>query len=164
MFLGKIDEAKTILSDLLRRTPDHQRNHLSYARLEKATDRTHIEQMQEVLRRTNLPPDRNVFMYYAIGKELEDLEDWEEAFKYFKMAGDAVASVARYDINTDLNLIDKIIEVCDSDWLHNGAVEPATDTYPKQPIFIVGLPRTGTTLTDRIISSHSQVQRHRRAP
>ena len=55
--------------------------------------------MREVLRSTNLPPDKNVFIYYAIGKEFEDLEEWEEAFRYFKMGGDAVASVANYDVN-----------------------------------------------------------------
>jgi len=158
VFLGKIDEAKEIFTGLIDRNPEHQRNHLSLARLEKATDRKHIEQMKEVLSSTNLSPDRNVFMYYAIGKELEDLEEWDEAFEYFKKAGDAVTSVADYDINVDLQLIDKIIEVCNADWLQEGKEDAAADTYPKQPVFIVGLPRTGTTLTDRIIASHSKAQ------
>lgn len=158
VFLGKIDEAKEIYQRLLSRVPNHQRNHLTYARLEKATDRKHIEQMQAVLQSTNMPPENNIFMYYAIGKELEDLEEWEEAFRYFKMAGDAVSSVAQYDINVDLQLIDKTIEVCNADWLSKGATSVATSSAAKTPIFIVGLPRTGTTLTDRIIASHSQVQ------
>ena len=158
VFLGKIDEAKQLFAGLLSRNPTHQRNHLTFARLEKAVDRTHIEQMQKVLRTTNLSPDMNIFMYYAIGKELEDLEDWQEAFKYFKKAGDAVASVADYDINMDLQLINKIIEVCNSDWLSDGGVNDVTGSESAQPIFIVGLPRTGTTLTDRIVASHSKVQ------
>ncbi len=158
VFLGKIDEAKEIFTGLLDRNPEHQRNHLSLARLEKATDRKHIEQMKEVISSTNLSPDRNVFMYYAIGKELEDLEEWDEAFRYFKKAGDAVTSVADYDINIDLQLIDKIIEVFNTEWLREGAIGDEADTSPKEPIFIVGLPRTGTTLTDRIIASHSKVQ------
>lgn len=158
MFLGKVDDAKALFEGLLRRFPNHQRNHLTYARLEKATDTSHIEQMKEVLRKSKLSPDRNIFLYYALGKELEDLEQWEEAFRYFKMAGDAVTSVAKYDINTDLRLIDKIIEVCDEEWLQDKNVSAAKDPNEKVPIFIVGLPRTGTTLTDRIIGSHSQVQ------
>jgi len=158
MSLGKIQEAKKIFENLLDRSPNHQRNHLTYARLEKAIDRKHIEKMKAILSSTNLSADNNIFMYYAIGKELEDLEEWEEAFQYFKMAGDAVASVADYDVNTDLVLIDKIIDVCNSDWLADGAVDAAVTPRSKDPIFIVGLPRTGTTLTDRIISSHSEVQ------
>jgi len=155
VFLGEIDEAKAIFERLLKKRPEHQRNHLTYARLEKATNRDHIEQMKKALKSTALPADRNVFMYYAIGKECEDLEEWEEAFKYFKMAGDGIAGVADYDINTDIKLIDTIIDVCNADWLKDKAA-PA-NSYEKDPIFIVGLPRTGTTLTDRIISSHSKV-------
>jgi tetratricopeptide (TPR) repeat protein len=158
VFLGKIDEAKQIFKRLLDRFPTHQRNHLSLARLEKATDKSHIQQMKSVLRSTNLSPDKNVFLYYAIGKELEDLEEWEEAFEYFKMAGDAVTSVANYDIDFDLALIDKVIDICNADWLRDCALETPADPTTKTPIFVVGLPRTGTTLTDRIIASHSQVQ------
>jgi len=158
MFLGKIDEAREIYEQLLTRNPHHQRNHLTYAQLEKATDRNHIERMKEILRTTNNTPDKNIFIYYAIGKELEDLEEWDEAFEYFKKAGDAVASVARYDIDADLELIDKTIDVCTADWLQTGAVTPDASLTSRTPIFIVGLPRTGTTLTDRIIASHSQVQ------
>ena len=158
VFLGKIEEAKEILKRLLERFPAHQRYNYQLAGLEKATDRKHVEQMKKVLRSTNMPPDKNIFMYYAIGKELEDLEEWEEAFKYFKMAGDAVAKVADYDINTDLKLIDKFIGVCNAGWLQDGAIEIATDSSEKIPIFVVGLPRTGTTLTERIIASHSKVR------
>ncbi len=157
MFLGKIDEAKQTYKSLSERFPTHQRYHYQLARLEKATDSTHIEQMKEVIRTTNMPPDRNIFMYYAIGKELEDLEEWDEAFKYIKMAGDAVASVAKYDINTDLRLIDTIMEVCDADWLAERTAVAPTSASGKTPIFLVGLPRSGTTLTERIISSHSNV-------
>lgn len=158
VYLGKIEEAKEIYKRLLQRFPTHQRNHYYLARLEKARDTRHIEQMKEVLRSTSLPPPRNVFIYYAIGKEFEDLEDWDEAFRYFKMGGDAVADVASYDMSTDLQLIDRIIDVCSADWLATGADKSSSSGSHKTPIFIVGLPRTGTTLTERILSSHSQVE------
>lgn len=156
--LGKIEQAKRIYGGLLERNPRHQQYHYKLALLEKASDTTHIEQMKDVLEKTNLSPDENVFMYYGIGKELEDFEQWDEAFDYFKMAGDAVTSVANYDINSDLRIVDKVIDVCNADWLGNRPIEAGKDAYSKQPIFIVGLPRTGTTLTDRIVASHSQVQ------
>lgn len=157
MALGNIEEAKRIYEGLSERFPTHQRYHYQLARLETAVDSTHVERMKEVLRSTNITPDKNVFMYYAIGKELEDLEEWDEAFKYFKMAGDAVTSVAKYDINADLRLIDTIIEVCNADWLASGANDTLTQESGRTPIFLVGLPRSGTTLTERIISSHSKV-------
>ncbi len=158
VYLGKFEEAKAIYKSLLARFPAHQRNHYHLSRLERATDTKHIEQMKEILSSIHLPPEKNVFMYYAIGKELEDLEHWDEAFRYYRMAGDAVAQVARYDLGEDLTLIDKIIEVCHADWLHPESQTRPTEAAMKTPIFIVGLPRTGTTLTERILSSHSKVE------
>ena len=114
--------------------------------------------MQRVLSSTRLPPDKNIFLYYALGKELEDLEQWQEAFRYYKLAGDAVSSVARYDVAEDIALIDKVIEVCDAQWLARGPEAVPTDVAGKTPIFIVGLPRTGTTLTERILASHSRIE------
>lgn len=158
VYLGLIDEAREIYQRLLRRYPAHQRNHYHLSRLARATDTAHIEQMQAVLRQLNLPPDKNVFMYYAIGKELEDLERWDEAFAWYRRAGDAVCRVARYDLAEDLALIDRIVEVCDAEWL---AAEPRglpAEPGGHTPIFVIGLPRTGTTLTERILCSHSKVE------
>ncbi|MCH7820790.1 MAG: sulfotransferase [Proteobacteria bacterium] len=156
--VGKIDAAKEIYADLLKKHPDHQRNHYELSRLGRATDTAHVEQMKEVLQRKKLKPELNIFLYYAIGKELEDLEQWDEAFEYYKMAGDAARSVADYDVEADIRLIDKIIEVCNKSWLADGTVEGGADGVGKTPVFIVGLPRSGTTLTERILSSHSRVE------
>lgn len=158
VFVGEMDAAKAIYRRLLDRYPNHQRNHFALSRIRTATDSTHIEQMKEVLRTTNLPAGRNIFLYYAIGKELEDLEQWDEAFSYYEMAGHAAARVANYDVTPDLRLIDMVIEVCRADWLSSGPSPPSTDASTKTPIFIVGLPRTGTTLVERIVSCHSQVE------
>lgn len=158
VYLGKIVEAKAIYKSLLQRYPNHQRNHYQLSRLEKAVDSSHVEQMQEILNATKLPVENNIFMYYAIGKELEDLEQWQKAFHYYKLAGDAVANVANYDVGTDVDLIDKVIEVCNAEWLAAVMEKAQPDQLRRTPVFIVGLPRTGTTLTERIISSHSQVE------
>jgi len=158
VFLGKIDKARDIYQGLLKRFPHHQRNHYQLARLGKAKDDAHVQQMLSVLKETHLPPDRNIFLYYALGKELEDLERWDESFDFYKKGGDAVCSVARYNIQSDIKLIDTIIKTCSAEWLNDDAVNKTTHVSEKSPIFIVGLPRTGTTLTERIVSSHSQVE------
>lgn len=158
VYLGKIEEAKETYTHLLKKYPAHQRNHYYLARLEKARDATHVKQMIEILRSTNLRADQNVFLYYALGKELEDLEHWDDAFHHYKLGGDAVSSVADYDVNTDLQVIDKIIETCNKEWMAASTNTASTDRTEKTPIFIVGLPRTGTTLTERIVASHSKAR------
>ncbi|MDP7295823.1 MAG: sulfotransferase [Gammaproteobacteria bacterium] len=156
--LGRIEEAGAIYTNLLEKNPHHQKNHYELSRLAKAKDSQHVEQMQEILDTTRLPAQKNIFLYYALGKELEDLGQWRQAFHYYKLAGDAVTAVANYDVNTDLDLIDRIIKVCSADWLASGIDTGQSGEPQGTPIFIVGLPRTGTTLTERIVSSHSQVE------
>ena len=155
VYLGRIDTAKSIYRKLLKRNPLHRRNHYELAKLERAKNDRHVKQMLKVLRKTDDEPAKNIYLYYALGKELEDLERWREAFGYYKKAGDAVKTVSDHDVASDVAVIDKVIEVCSRDWL---VTDPATEKTSKTPIFVVGLPRTGTTLADRVISSHSQVE------
>ncbi len=161
VLLGKIQEARVIYVRLLEGYPKHQKNHFELSRLERAKDDTHVKQMKEVLNSTRLPAEKNIFLYYALGKELEDLGQWEEAFKFYKLGGDAAAAVSKtsgFDIGSQTGLIDRIIEVCNIDWLTTGIDKRKQPKLRKTPIFIVGLPRTGTTLTERIVASHSQVE------
>lgn len=157
VYVGKLEEARKTYRALLDQRPDHQRNHYYLSRLVRARDSAHVDEMKRVLAGNGLPPERNVFLYYALGKELEDLGEWDEAFRYYKLAGDAVTSVARYDVASDVALVDTIIEACSADWLADSPGRPAAETGDAVPVFVVGLPRTGTTLTERILASHSQV-------
>ena len=155
VYLGKIDDARSIYRKLLEKQPSHQRNHYELAQLSRAQDDRHVQQMLEVLRKADPDPRRNIFLYYALGKELEDLGRWVEAFEYYEKGGNAARSTMDYDVSSDVAVMDAIIDTCTSAWLED---EPVTTEPSKVPIFIVGLPRTGTTLTDRILSSHSQVE------
>jgi tetratricopeptide (TPR) repeat protein len=153
VFLGKRDVARTTYTRILKRNPKNQRIHYELAQLERAKNDRHVRQMLRAVRAGS--PADNIFLYYALGKEYEDLEQWENSFEYYKRAGDAVTSVSQYDVREDVAVIDSIIATCDKEWLQDGPSSTATE---QTPVFIVGLPRTGTTLTDRILSSHSQVQ------
>lgn len=155
VYVGEIDTARETYKKLLLQNPAHQRNHYQLARLERAQDTQHVEQMEAILDKTKLPPERNIFMHYALGKEYEDLQQWEKAFEHFEQAGDAAYGISNYRVADDIAIIDKVIDICDSSWLENDAGLAPED---KVPLFVVGLPRTGTTLTERIIASHSKVQ------
>ena len=77
----------------------------------------------------------------------------EESFEFCKRGADIRDSTFRYYVNVDVNTFDEIIETHSSDALR--ALQPGTND--PSPIFVMGLPRSGTTLADRIISSHSDV-------
>lgn len=155
VFIGKINTAKSTYRKILKRHPKHQKTHYDLAQLSRATNDRHIKQMLKILKKADDDPAKNVHLFYALGKENEDLGRWGEAFRYYERAGDAVKTVADYDVSDDVRLMDKIVETCTAEWLQDS---PSTTKTKQAPIFIVGLPRTGTTLTDRILSNHSQVQ------
>ncbi|WP_445360431.1 tetratricopeptide repeat-containing sulfotransferase family protein [Microbulbifer sp. EKSA005] len=155
--LGKIDTARKTYKELLNRNPDHQRNHYHLSRLEKATNSLHVDDMRASIKRTRLPPHRNIFINYAIGKELEDLERWREAFDYYKSAGDAAASISRYNVDTDIETIETVIATFNKNWMDSTPENIREPKNNKTPIFIVGLPRTGSTLVERILASHSKI-------
>lgn len=158
VYVGRIEDAREIYSDLLARHPNHQRNHYELSRLGTATDEIHVDAMRAVLGTSKLSPAQNIYLYYALGKELEDLGKWDEAFDYYRLAGDAARSVADYDVGRDIGLIDSVIGTCTAGWLNGDANPVAQKGESATPIFVVGLPRSGTTLTERILSCHPLIE------
>lgn len=154
VYLGKTEEARKLYWALLQRFPQHQRHHYQLSQVETAKDDEHVRAMLKVLKDTRLSAEKNIFLYFALGKELEDLKRWDEAFHWYEKANSAAAGVARYDVSEDLAQMQALAGHCDASWL---AQSPSSRTYEKRPIFIVGMPRTGTTLVERIIAAHSGV-------
>ncbi len=155
VYVGRIDAAAEIYRELLARNPGHQRNHYALSRLQRATDSTHLDAMRAILETNGQPDERNIYLLYAIGKECEDLGRWDEAFDSYSRAGAAAARVAGYDVDDDVRLVDAIIETCDADWLTAGIAEPGDS---RTPVFVTGLPRSGTTLVERVLGLHSGVE------
>lgn len=153
VYIGKTSIARSIYKGIVKRDRMNQRAHYELAQLGRARDDRHVKQMLKAVRKG--PPADNIFLYYALGKEYEDLGRWDRAFEYYKKGGDAVKTVSPYTVSEDVDLIDAIIDTCSQTWLNDA---PASQGTEPTPIFVVGLPRTGTTLTDRILSSHSEVE------
>lgn len=151
-FVGDVKGAKVLYEQLLAKNPGHQRNHYHLARLGKAQSYDHIEQMKSVLTGDDV---RDIFLLNALGKEHEDLGHFDEAFNYYRRAADAVYEQTQHDVEIDLSLLEyqksrlssvspKNVRACSVD-------EPT-------PIFIVGLPRTGSTLLEQMLSRHESIE------
>lgn len=157
--LGEIASAKMLYTELLQKHPDHQRNHYEFAKLSRAQDTTHIQHMEASLARTKKAEHENIFMHYALGKEYEDLEEWHTAYTHYQAGGNAAARQARkagYSVDAEIALLKTIRNICDETWLAQQAKAPGS-TNANQPIFVVGLPRTGTTLVEKILAAHSKI-------
>ncbi len=153
MFLGELEESEAVLRKVLNMQPGHPQAHWILSSLRKARDREHVEQLKGLVRKDYRNPRALAFLYYGLGKELEDLEAWDEAFEAFAAGAKARRSTIDFDEQADIQMFEAFGDTFTNEWFENkeeGHDDPA-------PIFVVGQPRTGTTLVERIITSHSQV-------
>ena len=153
MFLGKLEDAEEELRDVLAMQPGNPNAHWILAGLNKAQDRTHVEEMQKLIATGNYREQSLAFMNYGLGKELEDLEDWSAAFEAFAAGAKARRATIEFDEQAEVGMYDALQRVYTSDWLADGS----RGCEDPSPIFVVGQPRTGTTLVERIITAHSDV-------
>jgi tetratricopeptide (TPR) repeat protein len=102
----------------------------------------------------SLSRDKRVHFCFALGKAMEDRQDYSQAFKFFEEGNRLRREQESYDPVETEYLNDRIVNVFTRDFLESrrdsGNPDPA-------PIFVVGLPRSGSTLIEQILSSHSQV-------
>jgi len=151
-FLDRLDEADALLQRVLERAPGHPNAHWLLSGLRKARDRSHVQQLEALVTRTQ-NPRALAFLYYGLGKELEDLEDWGAAFEAFARGAAARRRTLDFLEEQEQAMYDAFAATFTRAWLDTG---PRGNEDPS-PIFVVGQPRTGTTLIERVIVAHSQV-------
>ena len=151
---GDIDTAEKHLDEAIRLNPADYDAYRNRATLRRQTeDDNHIEELEAVLSAGVPSPNAAAQICYALAKECEDLGQDERAFDYLKRGADARRSVLQYRVDEDLAVMLRLREVFDESLLARD--DDACDELG--PVFVMGLPRSGTTLVDRILGSHSQV-------
>jgi tetratricopeptide (TPR) repeat protein len=153
MFLGKLDEAQAVLHKVLGMTPGNPNAHWILSNVRKAKDREHVEQLERLVQKEYQNPRALAFLHYGLGKELEDLEEWDKAFEAFAAGARARRSTIEFDEQTEIKMFQAFGDTFTAEWFAQGD----TGHDDPSPIFVVGQPRSGTTLIERIITSHSQV-------
>jgi len=115
----------------------------------------HIEIMEEKLDSGILSEDQKIILYYALGKAYEDKSTYDKSFKFYKLANTKARLGIEYDFNEEEKLFELIKEIFSkkNDSIFNKKI-PKQD---KKFIFICGMPRSGTTLLEQIVSSHKDV-------
>jgi len=150
---GDLADAERTLDSVIALQPANAYAYYTRADLRtQSRERNHVREMIDALERHVQHVGDRILICYALGKELDDLGDYGQAFHYFKRGADAQRALFTYDVRDDTAAIDRIME------LHTReAVTGAGGFDSDEGIFVLGLPRTGTTLVEQILSSHSQV-------
>jgi Flp pilus assembly protein TadD len=119
----------------------------------QTAEKNHVRALEKLLKR-GIDDDRGrVNICYALAKELEDLGESERSFHYLKVGADTRRRFMKYEVERDIQTMSAIRDVYGSG-MFDGHIEGDSNT---EAIFILGMPRTGTTLVERILASHTQV-------
>jgi len=153
---GKLEDAIAAFNKALSTKPDYTEAHLNLSALKKYTHSdSQMIQMGELYADTNISVESRCLLCFALAKSFEDLGNLEEAFRYLKEGNALRKKILAYDIAQDEEKYSKIKETANSfkDFSFDGS---GGENIPT-PILILGMPRSGTTLIEQIISSHSKV-------
>ena len=153
--VGKFELSQKCLESLIKENNDHALAHKVLSTIKKyEKNYAHQTEMLSVLEKNSLNEIDKSSLCYAIAKSYDDQKNYKQSCYYFIKANDIQKKIHKdYSINQEVELFKKIKKIFEN----NNFKEYTNIKNDKNLIFIVGLPRSGTTLTHQILASHSKV-------
>ena len=154
--IGNFAEAKKHFKESIKLNPNYSNSHRSLSRLTKYTDKEeHFNALKKLYKNTDINDVENkINISFALGKAYEDIKDFDKSFTFYKEAN----AICRKKVDFSLKLEEKQFQE-----IKDTFVRKLYEKYQNSgnsdssPIFILGMPRSGTTLIEQILSSHPKV-------
>jgi tetratricopeptide (TPR) repeat protein len=150
--LGKFDDAKNCLEKILKGNPkftiaDRLISNMTTYNL----NNPHYKTMKDKLNDKTLNQEQLSHLYFGLGKYYEDIQDYKNAFTNYSNGNEICKKISKYSIEKDIKKFDEIKNFEYKDLTNN------LESKSRKLIFIVGMPRSGTSLVEQILSAHSKV-------
>ena len=152
--LGQFENAKFHLQALSKIKPEITAADKILSRfIRYKIDDPHIDIMENKLKELNLNNLEKIDLFFSLGKAYEDLKDFNKSFHYLKKGNNLKKQISKYRIEKDEQFFKTL-----KDFFKNIDLKKKNiSKYNKNVIFIVGMPRSGTSLIEQILSSHSNI-------
>jgi tetratricopeptide (TPR) repeat protein len=152
-FTVNFKEAQLSHENVILLAPYFFQSHLALSNLVKAThEKNNLQRLTALYTQIKTPEDK-LSIGHALAKEYEALGDYQQAFKYLQLAKKAKTNSFNHSFNEDQAMFKGL-----NDFFKSSNIPSDNRGYhSREPLFVVGMPRTGTTLVERILSSHSNV-------
>tara|TARA_B100001540_G_C15804657_1_gene641473 strand:+ start:1390 stop:2976 length:1587 start_codon:yes stop_codon:yes gene_type:complete len=153
-FLGRLEECEHSLDRAIELNPRDWEAHGLRAQVRRQTvERNHVAQLESLLGSGEVDARGEVRLCYALAKELEDVGQPRRSFHYLRRGATRRRNLMRYDVEDDLQTMQAIAGQFDADFFSREVGSCDND----EAIFILGLPRTGSTLLERVLASHPAI-------
>ncbi len=154
-YLGRMDEAVEAYRAALAVKPDFavSRRQLASARKYQAVD-DDASELEKLLNEPKLSIEERAEVHIALAKILDDIGDYQRAFSHLQAGNQQIRATIDYSADKNSDYIDAVIETFDERFFAD-RLSFGLDT--EVPLFILGMPRSGTTLVEQILASHPQV-------
>ena len=154
--VGRLDEAREQLLKSLELNPRAYGIYANLADLEKFTpDSPHLKAMEAIMQNASDPmSERYMALHFGMGKAYEDIGEYAKAFEHFEIGATLKRAKLKYDEAESLGFFDAIRDVFNESFF---ARRPFEGLASELPVFIIGMPRSGSTLVEQILSSHPQM-------
>jgi tetratricopeptide (TPR) repeat protein len=154
--VGDYDGAVASYNACIRQAPDNGETYWSLANLKRYRfDDAMVAEMERRLAAATEDEQSDVNFLFALGKAYEDRGDFDRAWHYYRTGNEKQRARVFYDPVQTEAMNDRLISVYTADLI--GSLAGAGHPDPS-PIFILGLPRSGSTLLEQILASHSEVE------
>ncbi|MFQ5764084.1 MAG: sulfotransferase [Rhodospirillales bacterium] len=152
---GERDEALALYRRVLALKPDDADayHEILYIKKFKPGD-PDLAAMEKLRGTPSLEAEKAMFLDFSIAKAYDDIGDYDRAFEHMASGNRLKRSVLGYDWAEQKALVDRIIGVFDDAFLAGGE---GSGLEEERPVFIVGMPRSGSTLIEQMLASHSRV-------
>jgi tetratricopeptide (TPR) repeat protein len=152
---ARVDEAIVRFHEAIRHRPDYYKAYRNLSAVCKYTERDKIVvAMEQLWQQDDLPDHARMELGFALGKTYEDLGETDRAFTCWMAGNKAQRRVMPYSIDRDIEEMAAMRQIFDANCLQTVNHSRRHDVTP---IFVVGMPRSGTSLVEQILASHSEV-------
>ena len=153
---GSIDESEEFYRKTLELSPGYAPAHRQLARLidHDTPDDEDILAMQNLISTASTSSESKMHLAFGLGKCFEDLGVFDRAMEYFNTANQLKREQLRFDIKQWNREIDRIVAAFTPELFAKSEIN--SEASPR-PLFVLGMPRSGTSLVEQILASHSKV-------
>jgi tetratricopeptide (TPR) repeat protein len=154
--LGRFDEARACFERTIGIAPMLAGSYYDLVRCRPVTsnDNGLLQEMQAALATSGLEAQQRLRLHLAIGKAAEDLGEYALAMQHFDAADAVRRASAPFDSAAFSMEVDRLIARCTPEFIAQASELGSDDATP---VLIIGMPRSGTTLVEQIISMHPEV-------